>query len=349
MGNTATEPKIEIARVTPGDEEAFAIALAALRADEQVRNPGDPLLGPEEMAAWYFHAPPDRHQMAYVATLNGEPAGVVSANTESDPDDELQVANIEAMVLPEARRQGVATALVETVVPVLKELGQTSIMSWPCLEISHEAGTSMCAKYGLSQRQEERCSRVAVADINEDLMSSWIASAADSAAGYRVESWISQTPDDLIDLWCTAMEGMGDAPLDDLDFNYPTRERDDQRKADEVLVDAGFMLFRSLAIGPDGDAAGLSEIYVHRERPQIGHQGDTTVLEAHRGHRLGKWLKAANYRHAASHTPELSVLETYNAQSNDHMLSINVAMGFEPHRTYQAWQAPIDEVLKNLS
>jgi hypothetical protein len=41
----------------------------------------------------------------------------------------------------------------------------------------------------------------------------------------------------------------------------------------------------------------------------------------------------------------VSVIETYNAQSNDHMLAINVAMGFRPHRTYTGWQAPIGDVL----
>ncbi len=348
VASHTTESKIDIIQVTPGDEEAFAIALAAIRADDAIRNPGDPQIGPEEMSAWYFHTPPDRQQLAFVATLNGEPAGVVNANTESDPDDELQVANIEAMVLPEARRYGVATALVEAVVPPLKEMGQQSIMAWPCIEISRDASTTMCQKYDMTQRQEERCSRVAVADIDEGLMASWVDSAASAAPGYRLASWIGHVPDDMTSLWSTAMKGMADAPMDDLDFNYPTRDAEAQREADEMFIGAGFSLLRTVAIGPDGDAAGLSEIFVHRERPQIGHQSDTTVLESHRGHRLGKWLKAANYQHTRGNVPELSVLETYNAQSNAHMLDINVAMGFRPHRTYQAWQAPIDDVLNRI-
>lgn len=340
--------KIAITRVEPGNDESFAVALATVQADDAIRNPGDPEIGPQEAEAWFFRPPPDRQKVVLAATIDGEPAGMITGGSESDPDDELQVASIEAMVLPHVRRHGVATALADAVLPAVKEMGQNSVVAYTCQDLETEAAEAMCRHYGLSARQEERCSRVAVADIDESLMSSWIDGAADAASGYRLASWIGHAPDDLIGLWCAAGEGMGDAPMDDIEYNYPTRAVDAQREADEVLVDSGFLLLRTVAIAPGGEAAGLSELWIHRERPQIGHQGDTTVLADHRGHRLGKWLKAHNYRHALAEVPELAVLETYNAQSNDHMLNINVAMGFQPHRVYTAWQASIDEAMAHI-
>ncbi len=348
MGTSSNRSSIETFRVEPGNDEAFAVALATVQADDAIRNPGDPEIGPREAEAWFFRPAPDRQNVVLAATINGEPAGMITAGTESDPDDELQVASVEAMVLPHARRHGVATALTDAVLPTVKDMGQTSVVAYSCQDLESEAAEAICHRYGMSARQEERCSRVAVTDIDEDLMSSWIDGAAEGGAGYRLASWVGHAPDDLIDLWCAAGEGMGDAPMDDMDFNYPTRAADAQRQADEVLVDSGFLILRTVAIAPSGEAAGLSELWVHRERPQIGHQGDTTVLADHRGHRLGKWLKAHNYRHALTEVPELAVLETYNAESNDHMLNINVAMGFKPHRIYTTWQAPIDEALARV-
>jgi mycothiol synthase len=78
-----------------------------------------------------------------------------------------------------------------------------------------------------------------------------------------------------------------------------------------------------------------------RLRPSVGRQGDTGVVEAHRGHGLGRWLKAENLRRALAHQPGIDVIETYNAESNPYMLAINVDMGFRPHRTYGTWQGPV--------
>ena len=78
-----------------------------------------------------------------------------------------------------------------------------------------------------------------------------------------------------------------------------------------------------------------------RLRPSVGRQGDTGVLEAHRGHGLGRWLKAENLRRALAHQPGIEVVETYNAESNPHMLAINVEMGFRPHRSFSTWQGAV--------
>src|SRR4029453_5564435 len=91
----------------------------------------------------------------------------------------------------------------------------------------------------------------------------------------------------------------------------------------------------------DGSAAGLSQLVVSRLRPALARQGDTGAVAAPRGHGLGRWLKAENLRRALAHQPGIEVIETFNAESNPHMLAINVEMGFRPHRTYGTWQGPV--------
>ena len=103
----------------------------------------------------------------------------------------------------------------------------------------------------------------------------------------------------------------------------------------------GYDPVTTLALAPDGSPAGMTQLLVSRHRPEVGQQDDTGVLPAHRGHALGRWLKAANLRLARRHEPALAVVETYNAESNPWMLAINVAMGFRPHVTYRWFQGSV--------
>ncbi|MDH3680670.1 MAG: hypothetical protein OEV40_12035, partial [Acidimicrobiia bacterium] len=207
-----------------------------------------------------------------------------------------------------------------------------------------EAATAMCTRYGMTKRQQERCSRVHVDDIDDALLATWEAAAVDVAPGYWIEQWEGPVPATLLEAWCTAAAAMEDAPLDDVEYDAETRRPAEQQTADESLQASGFVAYRTLALGPGSEPAGMTQLVVHQERPEIGYQGDTGVLAAHRGHGIGRWLKAANYRQTSAAQPDLGLIETYNAQSNPWMLEINMAMGFRPHHVYDAYQAPIATV-----
>ena len=59
-------------------------------------------------------------------------------------------------------------------------------------------------------------------------------------------------------------------------------------------------------------------------------QQDTAVLPAHRGHRLGVWMKAANLSRLTADHPRISRVTTSNAADNEHMLRVNQQVGFKP-------------------
>ena len=45
-----------------------------------------------------------------------------------------------------------------------------------------------------------------------------------------------------------------------------------------------------------------------------------------------------NLRYAMAHEPELRVIATWNAASNDYMIAINEALGFRVMDTWHNWQ-----------
>ena len=69
---------------------------------------------------------------------------------------------------------------------------------------------------------------------------------------------------------------------------------------------------------------------VEADRPWLAEQHDTSVVRAHRGHRLGLLLKLEMLRWLAEDEPRLETIDTWNAESNDHMVAINEALGYRP-------------------
>ncbi len=78
-----------------------------------------------------------------------------------------------------------------------------------------------------------------------------------------------------------------------------------------------------------GEWAGHTILCVDETRPGYAVQEDTSVVRAHRGHRLGRWLKASMLVWMRELHPELSVTDTWNAVSNTHMIAVNDTLGCE--------------------
>jgi predicted component of type VI protein secretion system len=56
-------------------------------------------------------------------------------------------------------------------------------------------------------------------------------------------------------------------------------------------------------------------------------QEDTSVVDDHRGHRLGLRLKIEMLRWIADERPEVRATETWNSVENHHMLAVNELLG----------------------
>jgi len=93
-------------------------------------------------------------------------------------------------------------------------------------------------------------------------------------------------------------------------------------------------------VSADRDIAAYTELELPEGR-SIAYQADTLVVGPHRGHGLGMLVKLANLALLADSAPERTDIYTWNADENEHMLAINLAMGFELRGLGAAWQRPV--------
>jgi len=306
-------------------------------------NPDDPPAPVEEVAGELFASWTHERRDGWLATVDGEPVGVLAQRVD-DSDENRHRVEVEWVGVREGhRRHGVASALLRAGLAHAASDGRTSVTAWvPALPDG--VGSGWAERLGMSLAQEERCSRLVLADLDADLVARWRDEGRARTDGYRLVQWTGPVPDEHVALMATVRRAMEDAPTDDLDGAVAPMTEDDVRSFDESAARRGLLPVLTAALAPDGEPAGYSALFLNRHRPALGWQGDTGVLAGHRGRGLGRWLKAENLEQARALEPRLAVVETYNAESNPWMLDINVAMGFRPHVGYQAWQGPMEAV-----
>ncbi|MFL6134226.1 MAG: GNAT family N-acetyltransferase, partial [Nocardioidaceae bacterium] len=77
--------------------------------------------------------------------------------------------------------------------------------------------------------------------------------------------------------------------------------------------------------------------------PSAAFQEDTSVVRAHRGHRLGLLMKTEMLRWISVARPEVHVVDTWNAVSNHHMIAINERLGAVVVATHQNYRGDREE------
>ena len=185
-----------------------------------------------------------------------------------------------------------------------------------------------------------------MAAVDPELMQRWI----DAAPGdLELVHWTRRCPDRWIDALVATANAMNDAPTDDLDLADTVVDVPMMRAEIEARAARGLEYQGIIAVTAGGAAAGGTEVFVNRHRPEVSWQWSTVVVPAQRGRGIGRWLKASMWQRLRRTEPEVTALHTGNAASNDHMLAINNEMGFEPTHLMGCWQAELSILQAGLS
>jgi mycothiol synthase len=253
---------------------------------------------------------------------------------------------VNVQVHPDLRRQGIATELLRRLVAAAKEDGRTILGAQSNGE---SAGVQFLPVRGFEPKQVGRLSRLHTKAVDRALMEQWVADAATGAADYELFAMDDRVPDELVDKWLAIENVMNTAPRDDLEMEdfVPNVER--FRTHEKEMLDQGYGVWRVFGVHKEtGDWAGYSELYFSPHHPEVVEQGGTAVDPAHRGHGIGRWVKAVNILRLLDEKPEAERVETWNAKSNGPMLDINIAMGFDVVKWYTSFQAPIEAIEATL-
>lgn len=152
--------------------------------------------------------------------------------------------------------------------------------------------------------------------------------------GYRLADFSGAVPDDLAETFAASRRAM-----DDMDGGTVVWDVDRVRAVAEAVRRRGDLLHTVVAVHEgDGSVVGFTELVVPGDGEGDGVHYGTAVLPGHRGHGLGRWMKAASIRHAVERHPGLGGLVTDTAASNPYMRAVNDSLGYVPTHTACEYQ-----------
>lgn len=290
---------------------------------------------------------PGRVEEKYVATLDGTPAGILELTLPQM--DNVDNVSVDLRTVPELRRRGVGTALLEFALNRGRELGRRRVIahSRAPLPGSDErfdpATTVLAERYGLQPALREVQRVLDLSTVDHPRLDSMLADAWTRADGYRLVQWSGPTPDELVDD-VAYLDGRlnSDAPLGDLAVEAERVDVERIRQTEAVGDARGRRLHHTglIHIGT-GRLVSWTAIGADRGLDWHAWQLITIVDPDHRGHRLGTIAKIENLRYLIRAEPAVREIGTFNAAANSYMIAINEAMGFRALYAFENWQRDI--------
>lgn len=274
---------------------------------------------------------PHSRRLAWLASDAASlPLGTAFLRLFTDPG-QRHLAELTLCVHPAERRRRVGSRLLDAAVATARDDARRRVVA------QAEAGSPgdrFLAARGFRRVLTLRFSRLALAGAD---LTALAGIAARPHPGYRLVSWQGTVPDDLAPTFAAARRAMDDMPMDEADHTTVTWDVDRVRAAAAAVAQRGDLLHTVVAVDTgDGSVAGFTELVVPGDGTGDGQHYGTGVLPEHRGHGLGRWMKAESIRQARRRHPRLGGLLTDTAESNTHMRRINDALGYTPtHTTHQ--------------
>lgn len=315
---------MDIVRVTPDDSATIE---QVVLVEEAVDKVDSPWLYPETVTSvtgllqhGWDGEPPEE----YVLVSGGRvlAVGTVSYSTYDNP----VLAWLGTRVHPDHRRRGLGTTLFAALTDRATELGRSSlgIGGW-----ESAAGQGFAEHIGYQFVLSEVQRRLDRDDVPDGFADEVARCRREHAAAYEFLVMSGPVPDELADRITELWTAINDSPLEDLEMEPEVFPLERIRSYEQAQAGRGRRLHRVIARHREtGELAGHTIVAVETERPYVGSQHDTSVVRAHRGHRLGLVLKGLALDYLREVEPQVRTFDTWNVESNTHMIAVNDAMGF---------------------
>jgi GNAT superfamily N-acetyltransferase len=301
--------------------EAWAELMDAVRSEA---SPWERRVTAKLAAAQFRHGWDGEPSTPYLARAGAEVVGGGTIGTSER--DNLHLAWLGVKVHPRHRRRGVGSAILGVLLDEARRRGRSSvgIDGW-----ESDAADAFAKRHGFERKLASINRRQVLADLDWTELDRQYDEALPRASDYALERWTGPTPEDRLEELATMASAINDAPRDDLDMEDEVFTAERMRAYETAVAGHDERLYRVVARHvPSGSLAAQTVVAVSADEPTWGDQHDTTVVRAHRGHRLGLLLKAEMMRWIREAEPQVETIDTWNAESNDHMIGVNEILGY---------------------
>jgi mycothiol synthase len=265
---------------------------------------------------------------------------VAAAVLEFSLEENTHLAFVEIMVHPDRRREGIGTEFLKVTLAEARAAGRTRVMG---LNVrAGNAGEPWAARVGFQPGLPYALQQLEIADVDRSLWD------VPTPAGYRLVSWSGPAPEEIIASYAEARHAINDAVLDGLTWEAPdwTPERIRLEEAERAAADQ--VQYVAVAIHEASAKVGaITQLFIRNPQPTKGFQMDTAVVREHRGHGLGRAIKATMLRRLSEERPELQVITTQTADPV-HMAGINLALGYRTLWTHSCVESDLDALERAL-
>lgn len=307
------------------EHEPVREALGVRNAATLVDSPWQSVLPLNRFALAVEHGWDGEPNRWYLARDGSTPVGAASINIGTY--DNTQLAWVQLCIHPEHRHQGHGSEMLRRLLQEVRDAGCHTMVvdAW-----ESDAAAAFAARHGFEAASVSVNRRMFLDDETRATVDRMYDEAAPYAEDYELLHLVGPTPPELLEAVADLTGAINDAPMDDLDFEDEQYPPERVHTYEQTMVDTGWRFYRVLARHRGtGELGGHTVVVVDGERPSEAEQHDTAVRPAHRGHRLGLLLKAEMVRWMAEVEPQITSVDTWNAESNTHMVGVNELLGYQ--------------------
>jgi GNAT superfamily N-acetyltransferase len=324
---------MRIEQADPSDTRSARLChevyLAALRVDE----PGGPRFADRAFAGWLAVGWDGNPREVWLARQGGSIAGWYRLELPSR--ENLDQAKLDLVVHPAERQRGFGQALLRHAADRAAANGRSVLKG---VARQGSPGEAFARSAGAKPVLVDIQRVLDVATLDQAKRARLREPAERAAAAYSLVSWIGPVPEEFMGQVATIYNAMGDAPHEPGDAAAEWDVQRIRERVNDLQPRYGMHDYAVAARHDDtGELAALTDVAVDPADPGWAHQVTTAVTRAHRGHRLGLLLKLAMMELLATTEPQLERIQTWNAESNEHMIAINDALGYAPFGAPGIW------------
>jgi mycothiol synthase len=307
--------------------------------------PDDPPV-PLEQQLLTWRTPSDHWvSVNFVLEDAGTVMGIVSADWHDDDVENPDLCWGNVIVAPEFRQRGLGMMLFRRLLKEITGMGRKKVFFETTGRLN--AGELFAERIGSKRGLEHNANQLLFSELNREYVQRSLKNAPRDR--FELGFMDSVYPESERTALCELFDVMNTAPRGELEMNdgklTPTQMLDYLENEQKRGIRRRLVYVRDRI---SGRYVGFSEVNWHPSRPDLVVQDGTAVHPDFRGHGLGAWLKAAMIDRILREHPDVNKIRTSNAESNEPMIKINRALGFEFHLQRTIWQLDVQETLGRL-